>query len=419
MQDQFAAGRHPAASGNVGSTRLPIVDLAVTSDLASVADTWRGFEREADGTAFQAFEWLESWQRCVGEPSGVRPAIVVGRFADGRPAFLLPLAIESSRVVRRLVFLGRALCDYNAPLLSPDFAGAIPPAGHAAWWSSVLDLLGRHPEFRHDMVLLDKMPRLVGGQVNPLASLSSAPHPSRAYRARLGTDWDQFYFEKRSSATRRRERNKRKKLGEMGELRFVTLSDPDEITATLDILFEQKGAALAAMGVPNFFTRPGYRAFFLDVARRPDSIVHVSRLDVGGRPAAINLGVLFGSSYYHVLASYDAGPTSRFGPGVVHLHELMRHAIQNRCEWMDFTIGDERYKDEWSDEVSDLLDHVSLTNWRGVPFALEAAARRRAKHVIKRSRWLMPMAERLRAVPHALSSALGTRLAGSRPGDAA
>ena len=33
-------------------------------------------------------------------------------------------------------------------------------------------------------------------------------------------------------------------------------------------------------------------------------MVHVSRLDVGAAPAALNLGLTFRGCYYHVLASY-------------------------------------------------------------------------------------------------------------------
>jgi CelD/BcsL family acetyltransferase involved in cellulose biosynthesis len=396
----------------------PIADLTVTSDLASIAATWRAFARSADGTAFQTFEWLEPWLRHVGSQSGVVPAVVLGRFGDGKVAFILPLAIEHRRLMRRLVFLGRASCDYNAPLLAPDFARVVPASSHRAWWDSIRDLLGRHPDYRYDMVLLDKMPLRVGGQANPLASLPTASHPSKAYRARLTDDWDRFYFDKRSSATRRRDRNKRKKLADLGDLRIVTPTDPAEIAATLETLFAQKSRSFARMGVPDLFARPGHRAFFTAVACEAGSIVHVSRLDVAGTPAAINLGIHHGGSYYHVLASYDEGPVSRFGPGVLHLHELMQHAIRQNCAWFDFTIGDESYKRDWSDEILELQDHVSAESLPGAFFAFEAGARRRIKQAIKQSSWLWPLAGRLRAAPYAITSALFARAPARRDEDA-
>src|SRR5262245_28137670 len=96
------------------------IALAVHDDLAAVEQDWRAFERTADCTVFQSFDWLDAWYRHIGRPSGVIPAIVVGRCADGEMLFVLPLAIAPGTVLR-LVFLGRELCDYNAPMLAPDF----------------------------------------------------------------------------------------------------------------------------------------------------------------------------------------------------------------------------------------------------------------------------------------------------------
>ena len=88
-------------------------------------------------------------------------------------------------------------------------------------------------------------------------------------------------------------------------------------------------------------------------------LVHVSRLDVGSTWSAINLGLMFRGTYCHVLASYDDGETSRFGAGVAHLRELMRYSIERGLKHFDFTIGDERYKLEWSDRTL-----CCTTTWR-------------------------------------------------------
>ncbi len=81
----------------------------------------------------------------------------------------------------------------------------------------------------------------------------------------------------------------------------------------------------------------------------------MSRLDVGPTLAAANYGLIFRGRYYHVLASYDDGPVSRFGPGAAHLHDLMRYAIEHGCNEFDFTIGDEPYKHDWCDTEDNAL----------------------------------------------------------------
>src|SRR5436309_15860438 len=135
------------------------------------------------------------------------------------------------------------------------------------------------------------------------------------------------------------------------------------------------------MGVPNIFERPGYVAFFQELATAPRmrALVHLSRLDVGPAWAAVNLGITFRDCYFHILASYDDGEVSRFGPGAAHLRELLRYAIARGLTRFDFTIGDEPYKRDWCDAEQPLYDYVGAATIRGLPAAIMAFGSRRAK----------------------------------------
>jgi D-aspartate ligase len=364
----------------------PAVDLTIYTDLAAVEAQWRRFEAIADCTAFQAFDWLAAWHRHVGQRRNVTPVIVIGRSTD-EMLFLLPLAIERGHGARRLAWLGHDLCDYNAPLLAPDFSRRIPPGYFRAIWEQVQDRLQADPSLRFDWIELEKMPEMIGGQPNPFAHLDVTLNPSGAYRMRLEGTWDAFYSAKRSAATRRRDRTKRKRLAESGEVRFVTSADEAEAARTLETLIRQKRKAFASMGVADLFARPGYHEFFADLASNPRArhLVHISRLDVGDVTAATNFALTFRGSYYHVLASHDDGELSRFGPGAAHLRDLMQYAIEHGLDCFDFTIGDEPYKREWCDDRLKVYDHVRAMTWRGRAAAVVSVIARRVKRFIKQT----------------------------------
>jgi CelD/BcsL family acetyltransferase involved in cellulose biosynthesis len=391
-----------AASAAPGAT----ITLALHEDLAAIEAEWRALEQDGDCTPFQSFAWLSAWQRHVGARIGTKPAIIAGR-RGSELMFILPLAVERGTLTRRLTFLGQDLCDYNAPLIARDFARVMTGEQFAALWGEALALIQARAGLRHDMVVLAKMPRVIGTQANPMLALETRLHPSGAYEATLGADWEAFYNAKRSSSTRRRDRTKLKKLGELGTVRFVELSD-DAVAATFDALIAQKSKAFARMGVPNMFARPGYPEFFRDLALGSRALVHISRLDVGDTWAAINLGLTFGDCYYHILASYDDGEVSRFGPGAAHLRELMHYAIRRGCRRFDFTVGDEPYKREWCETEQQLFDHSSATTLRGVPAATGALAWGHLKRAIKHSALLWKLTQRARA-------ALGTLRRGAAP----
>ena len=189
----FDVGREaPRRVGEV-SDAPSMLTLSIHDRLEAVEAEWRSFEREADCTPFQTFDWLLRWQRHIGTREGVQPVIAVGSFAGGQTAIILPLAIDRSGGARRLCWLGQDLNDYNAPLVARDFSQRIPAERFRAVWKELRVRMQREPLFRHDWIELEKMPQLVGGQLNPFFALALATNPSGAHFAELGADWKKFY----------------------------------------------------------------------------------------------------------------------------------------------------------------------------------------------------------------------------------
>lgn len=386
---------HHADGLNFAGHRL---QLSLTSSLEVIEQEWRHFEQIADCSPFQTVAWLGTWQRCVGAVTGVKPAIVLGRDENAELFFILPLAIEKTRFYRRLVFLGHELCDYNAPLLAANFSNVVPATQRIEWWQAVHDLLSETAGYEHDVVFLNKMPTTVGRQENPLLALNTIPNPSSGHISTLGNNWDAFYATKQRGDRRRRDRSRRKKFEEKGELRLEIPEDKATIVNTLAVLFEQKSGSFAKMGVRDLFAQPGYSEFFRNVATHASSPVHVSCLKVGGgRIAAATLGLVYRQRYYQILISYDHD-LAQFAPGTIHLHELMRYAIGQGYRYFDFTIGDERYKLDWADTTLDLYDVVAGSNLRGRIVVTLTRFKLRAKRFVKHSPRLFLISTRLRAL---------------------
>jgi len=373
------------------------VELAIYHDLAAVEPVWRSVQEHGVCTPFQSFEWLSAWQRHIGALAGVTPCIVVARNSEGAPLFILPLAVQARGFIRELTWLGSDLCDYNAPLLAPGYSASVD---FVSLWQRIVAQLQADPRSRHDLVRLEKMPPVIGEQPNPMVALPANLNPSGSYVTKLGTNWDEFYAAKRSSSTRRRDRSKRKHLGEFGEVKFVSADDSAKVLDTFAVLVEQKTRTFERHGIRNLFSRPGYLEFYRSVAGDPHNrdFVHVSRLDVGNQVAATNLGLVFKGRYYHVLASYTDNELSRRGPGAAHLNDLLRYAIERGLSVFDFTIGDERYKRDWCDEVQSLHDYVAVASWRGMASAGPAILLTRLKRTIKQTPMLWAMVVKARAL---------------------
>ncbi len=395
-----AAGQEPRAAA---ASRAPVAASVLTfelyTDLAAAESLWRAFEADAESTPFQFFDWLSAWHRHIGTVQGTQPVIVVARLDSGAVAMLLPFAVEQRGATRSLRWLGQDLCDYNAPMLVRDFSQRVTGAAFRDFWNALLGELRCDPALRIDWIDFEKMPGTVGVQSNPFIHLGLTPNANSAHIAQLGGDWETYYRERRSSATRRRDRAKRKRLAEFGEIRFVTASDPAEIRQTLGVLMQQKSRSFARKGIPDIFARPGHRDFFLDVASGEATrrFAHVSRVEIGADYAATNFALIAGDCYYHILASYCDGPLMRYGPGALHLRDLLGYAIGRGLRRFDFTIGDEQYKLEWSDLRLALFDYSTGVTPRGWLACLGARGRLRIKRIIKQSPMLWKTAVWMRA----------------------
>jgi CelD/BcsL family acetyltransferase involved in cellulose biosynthesis len=396
VEPQRVEQRTPSAGPSPDAAVL----LELHGDLGEIKQDWQAFERSADCTVFQSFDWLAKWQQHIGATNGTIPAIVLGRDGEGRLLFILQLAVETRRMVRRLTWLGSELCDYNAPLLAAHFSDTVSADRFAELWNDIVRLINADPRSRFDLVDLQKMPETVGGQRNPFLGIKVLANPSGAYVATLGSNWDEFYAARRSSSTRKRERRQFKHLAEHGDVRFVDVEGKADIERTLETLIDQKSRSFARMGVEDLFARPGYRDFYLDIAtdHNVSQLTHVSRLDVGATTAATNLGLTFRDCYYLVLSSYHDGEIARFGPGRAHLHELLRHAMERGFHKFDFTIGDEPYKRDWSDIVVQLYDHLEAVTLPGAVVVAMTFAYRRTKRLIKQTPALWHAYSKLRGL---------------------
>jgi CelD/BcsL family acetyltransferase involved in cellulose biosynthesis len=398
-KDAYADAAATEARPLVSQAAVAGVSLAIFDALSAVETEWRAFEQSAHCTAFQTFDWLATWQRCVGVHHGVTPALVVGRDREGETLFILPMSVGPARFARELTFFGTDLCDYNAPLLAPRFAGQLKPAQFAELWRNVTAHLQCDPRWRHDLVRLEKMPETVGAQENPMLAIAVTPHPSGAYATPLAESWDAFYAAKRSPSTRRRDRTKRNRLGDFGAVTTTKLESTEDLLQALAVLMQQKAQSLGRMGITNFFDRPGHADFYRALVSDPRNkhLVDVSELEVGGHIAAVNVGLTFRDSYYHIMSSYTDAEMARFGPGAIHLHDVLRNAIDRGFKLFDFTVGDEPYKRDWCESGNILYDHLGAARLRGGVIVASMTAMQALKRLIKQTPTLWTAFKKLRA----------------------
>ncbi len=376
------------------ATQSPLGLFSVYNDFASVEHVWRRFEEEADCFAFQSFDFLETWYRHIGVHANTDVQIVVVWETSTKPLMILPLGIETNGSLRRLLWLGNDINDYNAPMLADNFGEIVAPGGFKKLWNNVLAALPAH-----DLVELMRQPALVGGQANPFMELGGNLNASGAHMTVLDADFDVYYDGKLNGKAKRHARSRLKKMNAIGDVQYIHPESSEDIAASVERLVELKAASLEAMGAHNFLAEAGYAGFYKELAVNSGTkgLAHVSHLEIGGEFAAGNWGLVHKGRFYYLLASYDAPRFGSLGPGKEALVETMRWASEQGVGVFDFTIGDERYKSEWCETQMDLHDHLQAKTLRGAATLMLSRAFLSAKRTIKQTPALWELFTTLRS----------------------
>ncbi len=371
----------------------PSVLLSVHNEFSSVEAVWRRFEKVADGFAFQTFDFLETWFEHIGSKADIELQIVVAWGSKAKPLMILPLGIELTGSMRKLLWLGGDLNDYNGPLLAPNFLEHVAPGEFSKLWEDIQAVLPAY-----DIAELMRQPAMIDDQPNPFLELDTKLNASGAHMTSMGGDFDAYYDEKRNSKAKRHFRSRRKKLEEMGETVYVHPKSAKDIEASVEKLVELKSAALKAMGANDFLAKPGYADFYkaLTLKSGSEGIAHVSHMEVAGDYVAGNWGLVHKGRFYYLLASYDGPKFGRFAPGVQALVETMKWAVGRGVDTFDFTIGDERYKHEWCETKIELHDHLSAETVKGRVALIRARMLLTAKRIIKQTPLLWESFTKLR-----------------------
>jgi CelD/BcsL family acetyltransferase involved in cellulose biosynthesis len=223
---------------------------------------------------------------------------------------------------------------------------AAPPAARAALWDQVLGALPRA-----DLARFDRIPASMGGHPHPLLAGRAQRALADSHAVDLPDAWETLYRDRCSSRNRAANRRKLRRMAREGEVVFEVADTPGARLDLLPTALELKSAGYARLGVEDLFAHPGRRAMLEELARQPDSPLHISALRVGGVVRATHVGALYGDILSYLFPGYARDELAAQSPGAELCRRVLAWACERGVRRFDFTLGDEPYKDRWCDRV--------------------------------------------------------------------
>jgi CelD/BcsL family acetyltransferase involved in cellulose biosynthesis len=319
-----------------GAIRVAV--LRERSGLTALEPEWDRLLEAGGGTPFQSHAWATAWLDTMGRD--VEP--MVATFTDGDR--LVGIAPFCRRPDGLITLVGYPQNDYGGFLLDPSAGEGVSAelAALLAGWQRgrhrilVEQLPEGHPAWR---TLLPPLAAtgvpwsLVPGDPCPAFTIGD-PQSARAAYARLGISrWINW-------------------LRRRGDLAFSVEETPAGVATRLEALIAQHIERWEGTSTPSPFKDPHlgafHRAFTAGMAAH--GWARMATLTLSGEPLALMLFLEREGVFHLYKASYNTA-YRQGSPGKVILHFLLEHAIERGARELDFTRGDEGYKNHFCNLV--------------------------------------------------------------------
>lgn len=311
---------------------------------------WRELSARPDGRSspFMTPSFARVWLTALGQDQ-FSPSFLWARHSSGQEV-AWPLVVLESRLShgfsRRLIPVGAAvrpvlpydaLFDYQDPLVAPAAAG--PCALADGFWPALKAELRRRQGAGFDLCVLQKL--RCGTVEAGGAPLEEGVAPF--------VDLDRYadfdaYFEARSSRMRKEIRRRSRLLDARGKVEFKVHGPEnlDTILGWLPAFEEARLQRYTEAALPNGYLRD------LVTEGLAAGLICASSLSLDGKEISWDIGLWQGGVFYAYLGSFDQA-YSELSPASIHMMELVRWLYANGATKLDFLIGQEPYKANWTD----------------------------------------------------------------------
>lgn len=332
-------------------------------ELRGFEAAWRDLEKRDQSrfTYFQTYDWCARWFEIFGDndpfPDNPQLRVFVAT-KRGKTMLIWPMMLEPRGMgLNTLISLSEPHGQLSNVLADPEIDA---DAAINACWEHMCRLPGI------DVIELPNVPATstLGQALLSEEEIAASENACSIMDLTVFDGWE-GYQKSLSSGTRRNRRRKRKKLSDMGELKFSVHeagSDEYQRLVTQSLKFKQQwlnelGKASRALSMD------GTREFLQGLQDAPDGSArcYAGSLTLGDRMIACEFGFERHGHYIGYLGAFD-WDLAAHSPGKLEMEEMLGWCMAQEFEWFDLLGNASTYKDDWSNMSVPLVDlHVGLT----------------------------------------------------------
>lgn len=329
---------------------MEVVVHRKVNELKDILPRWESLSKNSQHvTVFQDIHWIQSWWNYkLGRSNAVHPYIVEIKL-QGKTIGIIPLYISVKKFAnlnfKILKPMGAIISDYLVPILSNDYP--IDKQLRAAFQKIYEDKANWDFFDWADIPagsVFDKM------FLNDIAKEFEYLGRERTFICpylNITNDINEVKCQFNKSLNKEMQR-KIRRLKRDGELKFHQVTEADEIIPVMKMFFEFHCERYQDTVNPSKFEYESERNYLTETAKRllSNNLLHLTYLTFNDEIMAVEYALADKEKIYLYLTAFNI-KFRKYSVGNILLYKLILDACKKGYRVVDFTRGDEEYKQEW------------------------------------------------------------------------
>ena len=305
---------------------------------------WKEFEKNSHSTIFQKFFFINNWNITINKNKNYKLYIIFIYHDDSLIA-ILPLCIKNFLSIKILQWIGEPFNDYNFPILVNKLLVSNDELSKVIY--EIININKKD----YSLVYLKKQLTHFRSQNNVFSNFKNISTHEKNSVFVMNEDFENFFNNHSFFKSSKYKKIKAiiNKFNIEYKSSYINDNDFNFKNDVYNFFLINKSDRINQTGAWNYLKLSKYINFIHLNLRNHKCFCNAIYID--NKIISATIGFIDNGTFYYIFPCYD-NKWKKISPGLINLYLSFRDFFENKlCNRFDFTIGNEPYKDVWSNEV--------------------------------------------------------------------
>ena len=323
---------------------------------------WKELENNANISIFQTYNWQKFWFENCGENY---KNLIVLVFDNKALISIFPLNIKKRFYITVLNWNGFPFSDYNGPIIKNNYNisnnnfNQIILNIQEIYKFDVLHLMNNRPE---------------AGFINGFISNSS-------YGSSISQD---NLYNNLLNILKKNTSYEMRRIEKKFNVNYITNPNQSETNEIIDFFLIQKERQLKRTNAWNYLKFSNFKKYIINLNKLDKINISFTCIKIDKKIIASHIGYMLDNIFYYIFPAYDIS-YKKYSPGNILLFKILEKIRINQFKYIDFTIGNEKYKTKLSNNKFNLSEYLKPFTIKGLIYFILI----KSKFLIKKINYLL------------------------------